>query len=78
MAMTILGSLLWLLSMFFIGTAAAQAPSWPIVNGRQLQPTQRQIDSTRSDKARQWDREVQPEIDRLYEELTRDSPRPRR
>jgi hypothetical protein len=64
--------------MFFIGTAAAQTPSWPIVNGRQLQPTQQQIDGKRSDRARQWDRDVQPEIDRIYEELTRDSPRPRR
>jgi hypothetical protein len=26
----------------FIGIAAAQAPSWPIVNGRHLQPTQQQ------------------------------------
>jgi hypothetical protein len=28
-----------------IGVAAAQPPSWPIVNGGYLQPTQQQVDS---------------------------------
>jgi hypothetical protein len=34
---------LLLLSALFIGVAAAQTPTWPIVNGRQLQPTQQQV-----------------------------------
>jgi len=71
-------SVLSLLSVLCIGTAAAQTPSWPIVNGRQLQPTQQQIDGKRNDRGRRWDRDVQPKIDSIYEELTRDSPRPRR
>ena len=55
----------------FIGVAAAQAPSWPIVNGHHLQPTQQQIDSRRDDRPRQWSRGVQSEIDRLYDEIMR-------
>jgi hypothetical protein len=56
----------------FIGVAAAQAP-WPIVEGRHLQPTQQQVDSRVDDKARQWSRSVQSEIDRLYDEIMRGS-----
>jgi len=78
MTMMIGTSALSLLSVLLIGLAAAQTPSWPIANGHQSQPTQQQIDSKGIDKARQWDRDVQPDIDRLYEELTRHSPRPRR
>ena len=78
MAIIIRTAALSLLSVFFIGLAAAQTPSWPIANGHQSQPTQQQIDSKGIDKARQWDRDVQPDIDRLYEELTRHSPRSRR
>lgn len=65
---------LLLLSALFIGVAAAQTPTWPIVNGRQLQPTQQQIDSRLDDRVRAWDRHFQPKIDRLYEELTREPP----
>jgi hypothetical protein len=54
-----------------IGVAAAQSPSWPIVQGRQLQPTQQQIDGRLDDRARQWSRGVQSEIDRLYDEIMR-------
>ena len=54
-----------------IGVAAAQSPSWPIVQGRQLQPTQQQIDSRLDDRARQRTRGVQSEIDRLYDEIMR-------
>ena len=57
----------------FIGGAAAQTPSGPIVNGRQLQPTQQQVDSRGDDRARQWSRGVQSEIDRLYDEIMRGS-----
>ena len=53
-----------------IGVAAAQSPSWPIVQGRQLQPTQQQIDAL-DDRARQRTRGVQSEIDRLYDEIMR-------
>ena len=70
--------LLLLSAAFLIGGAAAQGSSWPIVNGRQLQPTQQQIDSKLGDKAHQWNRDVQPEIDRIFDELTRDpAPPPR-
>lgn len=55
----------------FIGAAAAQAPYWPIVNGRHLQPTQQQVDSTIDDRARQRSRGVQSEIDHLYDEIMR-------
>ena len=55
----------------FIGVAAAQAPSWPIVKGRHLQPTQQQVDSKGDERARQWSRDVQSEIDRLYDEIMR-------
>jgi hypothetical protein len=78
LAMIIKTYLLSLPFALLIGAAAAQTPSWPIVNGRQLQPTQQQIDSKKSDKARQWDRDVQPDIDRLYEKLTNEAPALRR
>jgi len=74
MAMITFASLLSLSFALFSSDAAAQNPSWPIVNGRQLQPTQQQIDSRKDEKARQWNRDVQPEIDRLYNELTRETP----
>jgi hypothetical protein len=54
-----------------IGIAAAQPATWPIVKGRHLQPTQQQVDSRVDDRARQWSRGVQPEIDRLYDEIMR-------
>ena len=34
-----------------IGVAAAQVPSWPIVKGGHLQPTQQQVDSLIDDRA---------------------------
>jgi hypothetical protein len=67
--MLIKTSVLSLSLALFIGVAAAQAPSWPIVNGRHLQPTQQQVDSRIDDRARQWSRDVQSEIDRLYDEI---------
>jgi hypothetical protein len=61
-----------------IGVAAAQTPSWPIVNGRHLQPTQQQIESRENIIARQRDRDAQSEVGRLFDALTRDpSPRKR-
>jgi hypothetical protein len=67
--------LLLLCPVLFLGAAAAQTPpSWPITGGRQQQPSQQQIDTRRDDKLRAWDRRVQPDIDRLYDELTRDTP----
>ena len=67
--MLIKTSVLSLPLALFIGLAAAQAPSSPIVQGRHLQPTQQQIDSKVDDRARQWSRGVQSEIDRLYDEI---------
>jgi hypothetical protein len=57
----------------FMDVAAAQPPSWPIVNGRRPQPTQQQIDSREDSAARQWDRSVQSEVDRLYDVIMRAS-----
>jgi hypothetical protein len=57
----------------FIGVAAAQTPSWPIVDGRQLQPTQQQVDSKEDNRARQRNRDAQSQIDRLYDEIMRAS-----
>jgi hypothetical protein len=59
----------------FIGAAAAQPPSWPIANGRRPQPTQQQIDDREADAARQWNRAVQSQVDRLYDEILRASSR---
>jgi hypothetical protein len=64
-------SVLSLSLALFIGLAVPQAQSWPIVNGRHLQPTQQQVDSRIDDRARQWSRGVQSEIDRLYVEIMR-------
>jgi hypothetical protein len=64
-------SLLSLSLALFIGAAAAHPPSWPIANGRRPQPTQQQIDNREDDAARQRNRAVQPEVDRLYDEIMR-------
>ena len=57
----------------FIGVAAAQPPPWPIANGGRPQPTQQQNNSREDDAARQWNRAVQSEVDRLYVEIMRAS-----
>jgi hypothetical protein len=72
-AMVIERCLLSLSLMLFIGVAAAQTPSGPIVDGRRPQPTQQQVDSREDNRARQWNRGVQSEIDRLYDEVMRAS-----
>jgi hypothetical protein len=69
--------LLLLSTAFFIGGAAAQTPSRPIVNGRQPQPSQEEVDRRGDSKAREWNRRVQPELDRLYYEIM-GVPAPRR
>jgi hypothetical protein len=69
--MLIKTSVLSLSLALFIGVAAPQDQSWPIVQGRHLQPTQQQVYSRLDDRARQWSRGVQSEIDRLYEEIMR-------
>ena len=66
-----------LLSLSLALFAAAQPPSWPIVNGRQLQPTQQQVDSKEDNRAREWNRRAQSEIDRLYGEVLRATSRGR-
>lgn len=63
--------LLSLSSVLVMGAAIGQTPSWPIVNGRQLQPTQQQIDGKEDERTRQRNRDGQSDIDRLYEEITR-------
>jgi hypothetical protein len=71
--MLIKTSVLSLSLAFSIGVAAAQAPSWPIVQGRHLQPTQQQVDSRGDDTVRQWSRGVQSGSDHLYDEIMRGS-----
>ena len=71
--MIIKAYLLSLSLALLIGVAAAQTPSGPIVDGRQLQPTQQQVDSKQDDRARQRNRDVQSQIDRLYDEILRAS-----
>jgi hypothetical protein len=66
-------SLLSLSLALFIGAAAAQPPPWPIANGRRPQPTQQQIESREDNAARQRNRGVQSEVDRLYDEIMRAS-----
>jgi hypothetical protein len=61
--MLIKTSVLSLSLALFIGVAAAQAQSGPIVQGRHLQPTQQQVDSRVDDRARQWSRGVQSGAD---------------
>ena len=70
-------SLLSLSLALFIGAAAAQPRSWPIANGRRPQPTQQQIESRAGNAARQWNHAVQPEVDRLYDEIMRAAATPR-
>jgi hypothetical protein len=53
--------------MLFIGASAAQTPYGPTANGRQLQPTQQQLEST-------WNRRNnrdQREVDSLYNAIIR-------
>jgi hypothetical protein len=71
--MTINALLLSLPFALGIGVAAAQTSSWPIVDGRQRQPTQQQIDRRESIDARQPGRDVQSDIDSLYDEIMRAS-----
>lgn len=66
--------LLSLSSALSMGAAVAQTPTWPIVNGRQLQATQQQIDTRNADRTREWNRRVQSDVDRLYDELMRETP----
>lgn len=73
-ALSFKASALSLSSMLFIGAAAAQTPHGPIVDGRQLQPTQQQLESTEDKNAVEWNRwnsRVGPEIDGLYDEIMR-------
>jgi hypothetical protein len=76
-AVVITTCLLSLLSALFVGVAAAQTLSGPTINDHQLQPTQQQVDSRENDDARQRDRAVQSEIDRLYDEIMRAAARGR-
>ena len=69
--MLIKTSVLSLSLALFIAVTAPQAQSWPIVQGRHLQPTQQQVDSKGDERARQQSRRVQSEIDRLYDEIMR-------
>jgi hypothetical protein len=62
----------------FASVAAAQTLSSPTVNGRQLQPTEQQVESREGNRARAWDAHVQSEINRLYGEITRAAARVQR
>jgi hypothetical protein len=65
--------LLLLSSVLLAANAVAQTPSWPITNGRHLQPTQQQTDSRENNAARHRDRDARSQVDRIFDELTRDS-----
>jgi hypothetical protein len=70
---------LFLSLTLFVGVAAAQTRSWPIVNGRELQPTQQQFENTSSGNAADWTRwnsRVQPDVDRLYGQIMRATEQP--
>jgi hypothetical protein len=47
----------------------ADTLSGPTVNGRQLQPTEQQVESKEDNRARGWNVRVQSQIDRLYGEI---------
>jgi hypothetical protein len=72
-------SALSLSAMLLIGVAGAQTPHGPIVNGHQLQPTPPQLESPQEQNAVEWNRwnsRVQPDVDRLYDEIMRATTRP--
>jgi hypothetical protein len=72
MALSLKASALFLSLTLFVGVATAQTRAWPIVNGRELQPTQQQLGNTADKNAAEWDRwnnRVQPDVDRLYNEI---------
>ena len=46
-------------------------PSWPIVEGHHLQPTQWQVDNVQSQEVRGHARAVQQEVDALYRSIMR-------
>jgi hypothetical protein len=73
-ALSIKACAILLSSTLFIAVAAAQTPYRPVVNGRQLQPTQQQLESVNDKNLVEWDRwnsRVAPEVDRLYGEIMR-------
>jgi hypothetical protein len=52
------------------GVAVAQTPhNWPIVDGRQLQPTQGQLESTHDAQWNRWNDRVAPQLDHLNDEI---------
>jgi hypothetical protein len=58
------------------GVAAAQMSHGPIVDGRQSQPTQAQLESTHDVQWNRWNNRVQPDVDRLYDEIMRATTQP--
>ena len=73
-ALSIKASAILLSSTLFMGIAAAQTPYGTFADSRQLQPTQAQLESTNDKNVVGWNRSnshVQPELDRLYDEIMR-------
>lgn len=68
----------FLVFSFVTGAAAAQTASGPIVGGRQLQPTQEQVDDKVGDAGQQRSRAAQPDLDYLYNEIMRAAKTPDR
>jgi hypothetical protein len=58
------------------GVATAQTSRGPIVDGHQPQPTQAQLESTHDVQWNRWNNRVQPDIDRLYDEIMRATTQP--
>jgi hypothetical protein len=66
-----------LMSVLFIGLAMAQEPYGPIADGRQLQPTQQQLETRRDPGWDRWNRQSQSDVDRLYGDIMRAATPPR-
>ena len=62
-------TLLALAPALCICTAAAQTASGPVGGGDRLQPTQQQIDRREDARVSPRNTQVQPDIDRLYDEI---------
>ena len=76
--MIIRASVLALASALCICAAAAQTVSGPVANGHRVQPIQQQIDRAQNERAGPRNRNVQADIDNLYDEIMRASAPPGR
>ena len=71
-------TVLSLLPLVVIGAAAAQTPYGPIVEGRQFQPTQQQLENRKNLGWDRWNDNSRSDVDRLYGDIMRAATPPRR